>query len=265
MSALAISLLGSFSVSLDDTPPITFPTDKVRALLAYLVVEVDRAHRRESLADLLWPDKAVSAARNCLRQALFQLRKSLADSERPVQYLLVSTKEIRFNLLSDYWLDVVELEISLSAARAHLRMGQDLCPDCQARLETASRLYRGDFMEGFSLPDCPQFSWWRFVNQEAIRRKALEALAILAHTLESQQAYEQVSGCVCRQIALEPLHEPAYRRYMRVLALNGDRNEALHQYDIYRQLLDAEIGIEPSAETTSLYQQIRAGRLPEPN
>jgi hypothetical protein len=32
-----------------------FKSNKVRALLAYLAVEMDRPHRREVLAGLLWP------------------------------------------------------------------------------------------------------------------------------------------------------------------------------------------------------------------
>jgi len=263
VSALAISLLGSFIVSLDDTPPIAFPTDKVRALLAYLVVEADRPHRREYLADMLWPDSAATAARNCLRQALFQLRKPLADSERPVPYLLVSAKEICFNPLSDYWLDVAELKTCLSKARTHKRSGQCLCPDCLARLEAAVELYKGDFMAGFSLPDCPRFTLWQLAVQESCCHKALEALVILASTCESQQEYRRVSRFARRQIALNPLYEPAYRRYMRALALNGEGCEALRQYDVCRKMLEVEMGVDPSAETTRLYQQIRTGKLTE--
>ena len=70
MSHLAISLLGSFQVTLDDVPLTSFATDKVRALLAFLAVEANRPHRREALIDLLWPDHPPAAGRNNLRQAL---------------------------------------------------------------------------------------------------------------------------------------------------------------------------------------------------
>jgi DNA-binding SARP family transcriptional activator len=262
MSHLAISLLGSFRVTLDELPLTTFATDKVRALLAFLVVEADRPHRRETLMDLLWPDRSETAARNNLRQALYQLRKTLADSKSEAPHLLVSAKEIGFDPTSDYWLDMVEHERCLSVVRARLRQGQGLCADCLGRLETAVELYWGDFLAGFSLPDCPRFGWWQLTMQEACHRQAMGALSALVDVYEAQQEYERVSDYALRKIELEPWRESAYRHYMRALAFSGQRGEALHQYDVCRKRLAEEMRIEPSAETTWLYQQIRAGALP---
>ena len=57
MAHLSISLLGTFQVILDGKQVTAFESDKVRALLAYLAVESDRPHRRETLACLLWPER----------------------------------------------------------------------------------------------------------------------------------------------------------------------------------------------------------------
>jgi DNA-binding SARP family transcriptional activator len=236
MSRLAISLLGSFRVTLDEVPLTTFATDKVRAPLV--------------------------AARNNLRQALFQLRHTLATCPDPAPYLMVTAKDVQFDSTSDHWLDVAEFEACLSTVRTHHPSGQTLCPDCLARLETAAALYRGDFLAGFSLPNCPPFEWWQLLTQEACHRQAMEALFLLVNTYEAQQDYERVCQYTCRKIELDPWRESAYRRYMRALALSGQRGEALHQYKICRQRLAREMGIEPSPETTRLYQQIRAGALP---
>jgi hypothetical protein len=84
----------------------------------------------------------------------------------------------------------------------------------------------------------------------------------LAGYYEAQRDYAQVSRYARRKIELEPWRESAYRRGMRALALSGQRGEALRQYDICREQLAREMGVEPSAETTRLYQQIRAGALP---
>lgn len=63
MTRLIVRLLGSYRVELDGRPVYAFETDKARALLAYLMVEADRPHRRETLASLLWPERPESAAR----------------------------------------------------------------------------------------------------------------------------------------------------------------------------------------------------------
>ena len=81
MARLSVSLLGSFKVTLDGEP-VTYKYDKVLALLAYLVVEADRAHRRDVLAALLWPDYPNRVARTNLRNALSSLRKAIGDRAR---------------------------------------------------------------------------------------------------------------------------------------------------------------------------------------
>lgn len=48
---------------------------------------------------------------------------------------------------------------------------------------------------------------------------------------------------------------------MRGLALTGDRDAALNQYERCRQVLADELGVEPEVETHALYEQIRAGQL----
>src|SRR6478672_3925870 len=79
MPRLEQYFLGPFRVTLSGEPLTGFATDKVRALLAYLAVEGKRAHRREALAGLLWPNSADSDALTSLRQALRKLRQALAS------------------------------------------------------------------------------------------------------------------------------------------------------------------------------------------
>ena len=262
MSHLAISLFGSFRVTLDDRPLTAFATDKTRALLAYLAVESGRPRRREALAALLWPDRPETAARNSLRQALYHLRRALADRRSPAPHLRVTAKEVLFDPGSDHWLDVAEFEARLSACRAHHPQGLTLCPACLARLEAAVQLYHGDFLAGFAPRGCPPFEWWQLVTQEACHRQALEALARLASTYEARRDYAQVSRYAQRETELEPWRESAHRRCMRALALGGQRGEALRQYEVCRRDLAQEMGVEPSAATTRLYQRIREGALP---
>ena len=80
MARLSIALFGPLQVSLDGGT-IAFESDKVRALLAYLVVEARDPQRREKLAGLLWSDWPEESARNNLRHTLAVLRKTIGDRE----------------------------------------------------------------------------------------------------------------------------------------------------------------------------------------
>src|SRR5437764_8393416 len=77
MSQLVNCFLGPFQVARDDKSVLGFESDKMRALLAYLVVEAGRPHHREALAALLWPDQTDTAARQNLRQALYIVRQAV--------------------------------------------------------------------------------------------------------------------------------------------------------------------------------------------
>ena len=92
MAHLSISLLGSFQVTLDGEPVTGFESARVRALLAYLAVESDRPHRRETLAGLLWPNWPDRSARTNLRRALSNLRKAIQDHSAIPPYLMSPTK-----------------------------------------------------------------------------------------------------------------------------------------------------------------------------
>ncbi|HSJ54225.1 MAG TPA: winged helix-turn-helix domain-containing protein, partial [Anaerolineae bacterium] len=106
MAQIAIHLLGSFEVRLDTQPVTNFGYDKVRALLAYLAVESRRAHRRETLATLLWPDQPADVARHSLRQALSLLRRALGEERAAVPYLIVDRDSIQVNAHALAFVDV---------------------------------------------------------------------------------------------------------------------------------------------------------------
>ena len=53
---------------------IRFRTKKHLALLVYLAIEADQSHRRDRLAELLWPRVSLAEARHSLATALSTLR-----------------------------------------------------------------------------------------------------------------------------------------------------------------------------------------------
>ena len=106
MAKLMLSLLGGFHLSIDKIPVLGFESDKVRALLAYLAIEADRTHRRETLCGLLWPDKAERLARRSLSQSLYNLQCTLNKQQSAPPFLHVEQQYVQFNRQSDHWLDV---------------------------------------------------------------------------------------------------------------------------------------------------------------
>jgi predicted ATPase/predicted negative regulator of RcsB-dependent stress response len=131
-------------------------------------------------------------------------------------------------------------------------------------LEKAVALYRGHFLEGFSLKDSPLFEDWALLTRERLQRQALAAFHRLAGYNEGRGEYERACEFAWRQVELEPWLEEAHRQLMRLLALSGQRSAALAQYETCRRALAEEVGVEPAKETTRLYEQIRDGEVQAP-
>ena len=276
MARLCLSLLGPFQATLDGAPLTGFPSSKVRALLAYLAVESARrrpgtvAHPRQVLAGLLWPDYPDRSAHTNLSNALSHLRTLLRDRadtggeySSPVRpYLVVDRETVQFNADSDAWVDVLEFEGNLQPETQNTKLAT---PDSQ--LETCVRLYRGPFLDGFSVKDSPPFEQWTLLTRERLQRQALEALEALealgklsAHW-EQRGEYRQALAYAQRQLDLEPWREGAHRQAMRALALSGQRDAALAQYQACVRALKDELDVAPAVETTRLWEQIRHGTL----
>lgn len=220
---------------LDGKPLGGFDSDKTRALLAYLALESDRAHRRESLAALLWPNVQESSARQSLSQALSNLRRLLGDAQAATPFILATRDAVRFNPEGDYALDA-------------------------DRLATEPERYR-PLLDGFSLPDAESFDEWLLLRRETLQRTALNALAALGRTALDKGDTNRAIELAHRQLAIDPWREEAHRDLMRALALAGMRNEAIAQYEKCKKILFDDVGVPPSSETTALVEQIKAGAL----
>ena len=258
VTQLSLALLGPLQITLSGTPVRSFDSDKVRALLVYLAVEAERAHRREALAGLLWPEHAERAARHNLSQALFNARQALADHRADPPFLLVTRDTVQFNLAGAQRIDVVDFSALLAACGAHRHRRIATCAACARRLTEAAELYRGAFLEQFSLADSVAFDEWAALKREELHRRATEALATLATYHELRGAYAHARDYAWRQLALDPWREETHRHLMRLLLRSGQRSAALAQFEACKNVLQRELGVSPEEETIALYERIRA-------
>jgi DNA-binding SARP family transcriptional activator/pimeloyl-ACP methyl ester carboxylesterase len=238
MKRVSLRLFGGFQARLEPGLPLTLPTRKAQALLAYLALRPDHAHQRDSLAALLWPDRPNEQARASLRHALYELRRALAASPA-----VLRTER-----------DTVTVDpglIDLDVAAFTRFLGEDT-PEALAQ---AAALYRGDLLAGISVTEEPWEAWLRDAR-ERLREQAGDGLArLLAHQRKAQQI-EPAIRTASQLLALDPLQEPVHRTLMRLHAQLGQRGAALRQYQHCVSVLRSELGIEPEAETRQLYQEI---------
>jgi DNA-binding SARP family transcriptional activator len=245
-----IRLLGPPQVDKEGAPLPAFRTQKTSALLGYLVRQ-QQPVSRSYLADLLWGDHSESRGRRNLSNELSHLSTHLPG------LFEADRQTLHFQPTETYWVDTVAFEKlvrppSIPPKGGELEGG---------KLAEAVALYRGDFMAGFSLDDCPEFEMWLQSEQEYWRRRVGQVLEGLIEHHAGQREDDQAQAYARRWLALEPWCEEAHRYLLILLARSGQRSAALAQYDICRRILAEELAIEPAVETLALVEQIRRGEL----
>lgn len=258
MHRLDIHLFGPLEVMLDDKAVTGFRSNKARALVAYLALEANRPIARTQLSTLLWGDYPDEQARKSLRNVLANLRQLLTPAgATESRHLTIDRQTVQLTVdNSSCTVDVARFDGCIQ--NAHTAPSQD---DSQALLSEAIALYRDELLADLSDVDSAEFEEWRLFQQESRHRQLMEALQQLTETVITQGDYAAARAHTHRQLQLEPWNEIAHRQRMRALALQGDRTAALNQFTACRRALADELGVEPEAETISLYEQIRAGQF----
>ena len=242
MAELDLALLGAPAVTRNGAP-LSFDTRKATAVLALLALH-DHELSRERLAALLWPDADAARARASLRRTL-SVTAAAAGPGLRVTRSAVALDRARVHV------DVADFE-TLAAG-----------PDAGA-LDRAARLYRDDFLAGFTLRDCPEFDDWQAATADRLRQRLAAVLERLAAACAAAGDLDRAVAHAQRWQALDPLHEPAYQALIRLLAWTGQRSAALRQYRSLVRILDTELAVRPLPETTRLYDDVRAGLATPP-
>lgn len=237
-SPLAVRLLGRFRVEWQGQPFTGFKSRKAEALFAYLLCQA-RPQTRETLATMFWGESSQEQALANLRKLLTELPPVLAD------YLLITRQTVAFDPERTCWLD---------AAALHHWLSQPLPTTPPDELIA---LYQGDFLAEFRLPDSPEFENWAALERERLRHLFSRKLYQIAEGHLHRRQYEPGLGYARRLQQIEPLSEQVHRLVLLLLVRQGQMDEALAHHEVFRQRLQAQLGIQPTSETQALLERIR--------
>lgn len=235
---ISLRLLGPIQIEQDGKVIQGFKSRKVMALLAYLVRQ-QSAVPRNHLADLFWRDKVEATGRANLSSALYNLSHLLPDCLKADRHI------VRFEPCNNFQIDVFGFEELVAQGGVEA-------------LTQAAALYRGEFGSDLYLNDCPDFEIWLVREREYWSQQVTRILTTLVTHFATGGQYERGLHVARRLLAIEPWREDGHRYLMRLLALSGQRNTALVQFESCRKVLAEELDVEPSPETVALYEQIKA-------
>ncbi len=277
MSALKIALLGPPEVDHRDHR-LTLPNRKALALLAYLATE-GGVHERQKLTRLLWPESDMAHGRTALRITLLHLRHILEEeaSLECEAHLLITHDTIGLDLSSGIDLDLHALENAWKLVQVlptpvapRFIVGARFIEGVQeegrrtliAHLQHAAALYRGGFLQDFTLRNTLDFDNWVGMQQGYWYQRIEQVFDWLSQLQSAEGALEQAIETVERWRSFDPLNEDISLRLMQLQFANGNRIATLKAYENYQDILMTELSARPSRKMVALAEVLRSASPP---
>src|SRR5262245_886470 len=178
-----IVLFGALEIRHAHAPPRRPPTQRVLALLGFLIAHHSIPQGRDKLVDLLWPDLLPRQGRRSLSDTLWRARKLLTPPGRSDTPLLaLGGDAVTFRPDPSTSVDLLSFDQHLAASTSDI-----------ASLRAAIALYRGDFLE-----DC--YDDWALYERERRREQYLSALQRLLASDTAAGAHDRALQSALRLV-----------------------------------------------------------------
>jgi DNA-binding SARP family transcriptional activator len=197
-------------------------------LLAFLAVHERPVHRIH-VAGCLWADSGDERASASLRSTLWRLGRRRTGIVQCAGAALCLS-------------DTVRVDFRVAAARARAVIDR---PDHRVDSDATTLAVAGDL-----LPDW--YDEWVVVERERFRQLRLHALEALCDVLADEGRYAQAAEAGLAAVAGDPLRESAHRALIAAYLSEGNRSDAVRQYEWLRRLLAEHLGLAPSERLAAL-------------
>ncbi|MDR1573432.1 MAG: hypothetical protein LBS24_03925 [Clostridiales Family XIII bacterium] len=243
------SMLGGFELRVGDaTVDETLNrSNKMWALLAYLILRRDRNVPQSELIDLLWPDDRSSNPINALKTLLYRTRMSL---------LPVLGDDVKFVISrrgSYLWNPEINCTVDVEELEALCREAGDANTDEEERLDLYRRiayLYKGDFL--------PKLSdmIWVVTNSAHYHALYLNAVRKFSDMLVERELWAELNDLCIKALDIDPFDEHLHALLITSLLRQGNSTAALGHYENATDFLYKNLGVRPSEKLRGLYTEI---------
>ena len=251
MTNLSICLFGPHLFRIDGRPCDLGFRGVTLELLRYLVVHAGRELRREAVADQLWGCSTPDRQRSALNSALWRISKKLPA--HPGLALHARSTSVCLEICNDIPLDVRDLTQLVHAASVEVAAHHDLADSLAVALQATEAPFMNGVVED-----------WALAENERIFNIRMRGLTLLMRWYGDERRYEDALEVGRRQLLEDPFRETVQIDMMWLYVLNGQRVQALRQYQSYAEILKRELDIAPMSETTALYDYIRCDLNKDP-
>lgn len=250
---LDIRCLGEFQLYREGIPVTRemFPRRGALTLLKILLMLRGRPAPLDRLVEMLQLGTDPQAARATLHVLVHTLRRVLEpDLEGSGStYIRRHGDQYYFSQDTPHRLDIPGFLESAALGERMERKGQ--ASQAAAAYELAVDLYRGDLFEDNPYED------WCWEERETLRERYLGVLERLAGLCLDRGLPDRGITLYRKALKIDPLRESMHLGLIGAFLAKGQTAEALRQYEVCRDLLRRELGINPGPDIERLVHRIR--------
>ena len=257
-NTLKISMLGRFEISYGNKTinGTCNRSKKVWLLLEYLIYNRHKHISQTDLFELLWPDNNIENPRNTIKALLFRARKLLVDIG------IENAKEIlTFHRDSYIWnSSSIDVVVDTDTFENYLNLATTSDEERLNNILSAVEIYVGDF-----LPESSLESWVIPINRY-YHSLYVSAILEAVELLSKNQAYTEILQLCQKAVAIAETNELLHQKLISAHINLGQYDEAINYYKYICDILYSQIGVTPSTELISSYNDaIRMARNVELN
>jgi DNA-binding SARP family transcriptional activator len=251
---VAVRMLGVFDLTIGGHRVTDWRGQRTQSLMQFFTAHRDRNVPRDELIAAVWPDADEDGGRHRLHQAVYELRRTLRAIGPGRSPVVCVDGGYRIDHEVPVWVDVEEFDdLASAASRCYAARRSDEAIELGRQ---ALKLYRGDFLCQVTAAD------WATAERNRLRACFVQLGVHLGDLLAGRGDHAAALAVVDPVLSIEPWNEDAAVIKMRSHAHGGARSLAAAAYRSCAEALACEFGMTPAAQTTRVYDQIRAAEPP---
>lgn len=213
-------------------------TQGVRDLFFYLLSQ-SKGVTKEEIGEEFWPDIDRDTLRLRFKNTIYRLRRAVGPDT-----ISFTDDEYFFNRSIDYEYDVETYQDELESAKKTQTKDEQI-----AHLHAAVAAYHGNLL--------PKLDYdWVIIERERLRLTFIDAALELTNLYLENQDFQLAINTANRALQEDIFDESAYRAAMVAHAALNDRPAVVRLYEKCKSTLKIELDLEPSAETTRLFNTL---------
>lgn len=214
-------------------------TTRAQEIFIYLLQHRGQLVRKSALIDMLWPDFDMDKAYPQLYTAIYHIRKTLEPYD--TRFQITNTTE-------GYVLNMEGVQLDIEEWENWFKLNPSVSAELIERHIEMMKLYTGDYLQEYDY-------WWAEGERQRLKELWLSVSLSMAEWYVDQERIDEAILCYFSIQRQHHLEEKAYFSLMKIYALQDNPAQVHRQFSLLCQVLEDEMGEEPSPYIVKWYDE----------